>query len=84
MVGSLKANKNYNPRTSPKRSEERRNVVLAKMKKNGIFDFLSLLFFKFFIKSGMYFTFKKQEKPDVSFLKLSNIYIEGNNSIRYF
>ena len=59
-------------------------ALIAKMKKNGIFDFLSLLFFKFFIKSGMYFTFKKQEKPDVSFLKLSNIYIEGNNSIRYF
>ena len=36
LVGSLKANKNYNPRTSPKRSEERRNVVLAKMKKNGL------------------------------------------------
>ena len=36
LVGTLKANKNYNPRTSPKRSEERRNVVLAKMKKNGL------------------------------------------------
>ena len=59
-------------------------TLIAKMKKNGIFDFLSLLFFKFFIKSGMYFTFKKQEKPDVLFSKLSNIYIEGNNSIRYF
>ena len=59
-------------------------TLIAKMKKTDIFDFLSLLFFKFFIKSGMYFTFKKQEKPDVSFLKLSNIYIEGNNSIRYF
>ena len=59
-------------------------TLIAKMKKTDIFDFLSLLFFKFFIKSGMYFTFKKHEKPDVSFLKLSNIYIEGNNSIRYF
>ena len=59
-------------------------TLIAKMKKTYIFDFLSLLFFKFFIKSGMYFTLKKYEKPDVPFLKLSNIYIEGNNSIRYF
>ena len=59
-------------------------TLIAKMKKTDIFDFLSLLFFKFFIKSGMYFILKKYEKPDVSFLKLSNIYIEGNNSIRYF
>jgi|GEM_PF-447156 len=67
-----------------KKYTENNLTLITKMKKNGIFDFLSLLFFKFFIKSGMYFTFKKQEKPDVSFLKLSNIYIEGNNSIRYF
>ena len=67
-----------------KKYAENNLTLITKMKKNGIFDFLSLLFFKFFIKSGMYFTFKKQEKPDVSFLKLSNIYIEGNNSIRYF
>ena len=67
-----------------KKYAENNLTLIAKMKKNGIFDSLSLLFFKFFIKSGMYFTFKKHEKPDVSFLKLSNIYIEGNNSIRYF
>ena len=67
-----------------KKYTENNLTLISKMEKNGIFDFLSLLFFKFFIKSGMYFTFKKQEKPDVSFLKLSNIYIEGNNSIRYF
>lgn len=67
-----------------KKYTENNLTLITKMEKNGIFDFLSLLFFKFFIKSGMYFTFKKQEKPDVSFLKLSNIYIEGNNSIRYF
>ena len=67
-----------------KKYTENNLTLITKMKKNGIFDFLSLLFLKLFIKSGMYFTFKKQEKPDVSFLKLSNIYIEGNNSIRYF
>ena len=67
-----------------KKYAENNLTLIAKMKKNGIFDFLSLLFFKFFIKSGMYFTFKKHEKPDVSFLKLSNIYIEGNNGVRYF
>ena len=67
-----------------KKYTENNLSLITKMKKNGIFDFLSLLFFKFFIKSGMYFTLKKYEKPDVSFLKLSNIYIEGNNSIRYF
>ena len=67
-----------------KKYAENNLTLIAKMKKNGIFDFLSLLFLKFFIKSGMYFTFKKQEKLDVPFLKLSNIYIEGNNSIRYF
>lgn len=67
-----------------KKYTENNLTLITKMKKNGIFDFLSLLFFKFFIKSGMYFTLKKYEKPDVSFLKLSNIYIEGNNSIRYF
>lgn len=67
-----------------KKYTENNLTLIAKMEKNGIFDFLSLLFLKFFIKSGIYFTFKKQEKPDVPFLKLSNIYIEGNNSIRYF
>ena len=67
-----------------KKYAENNLTLIAKMKKNGIFDFLSLLFFKFFIKSGMYFTFKKHEKPDVSFLKLSNIYIEWNNIIIYF
>ena len=67
-----------------KKYTENNLTLITKMEKNGIFDFLSLLFLKFFIKLGMYFTFKKQEKPDVSFLKLSNIYIEGNNSIRYF
>ena len=67
-----------------KKYTENNLTLITKMEKNGIFDFLSLLFFKFFIKSGMYFTLKKYEKPDVPFLKLSNIYIEGNNSIRYF
>ena len=67
-----------------KKYTENNLTLITKMKKNGIFDFLSLLFFKFFIKSGMYFTLKKYKKPDVPFLKLSNIYIEGNNSIRYF
>ena len=36
LVGTLKANNSYNPRTAPQRSEERRNVVLSKMKKNGL------------------------------------------------
>lgn len=35
LIGTLKANNNYNPRLYPQRSEERRNTVLAKMKKNG-------------------------------------------------
>jgi len=36
LIGTLKATNSYNPRTSPKRSEERRNVVLAQMKKNNL------------------------------------------------
>lgn len=36
LIGTLKANNSYNPRTAPQRSEERRNVVLAQMKKNGL------------------------------------------------
>lgn len=36
LIGTLKANNSYNPRTAPKRSEERRNVVLAQMRKNGM------------------------------------------------
>ena len=36
LIGTLKANYNYNPRTATKRSQDRRNTVLAKMKKNGM------------------------------------------------
>lgn len=38
LVGSLKATKSYNPRTSPEKSQHRRNVVLSQMKK---YDLLS-------------------------------------------
>ena len=38
LVGSLKATYNYNPRLSPQKSKERRNVVLSQMKK---YDLLS-------------------------------------------
>ncbi len=38
LVGSLKATNSYNPRTSPEKSQHRRNVVLAQMKK---YDLLS-------------------------------------------
>lgn len=35
LVGLLKANTSYNPRTHPERSQERRDVVLALMSRNG-------------------------------------------------
>jgi len=35
LIGSLKANHSYNPRLFPERSENRRNTVLALMKKHG-------------------------------------------------
>ncbi|MDO5104978.1 transglycosylase domain-containing protein [Capnocytophaga sp.] len=38
LIGSLKATNHYNPRTAPEKSRERRNVVLAQMKK---YDLLS-------------------------------------------
>ena len=59
-------------------------ALIAKMKKIDIFDFISSLFFKFIIKSEVFVTFEKLQKPDILFLKLKNIYIEGNNSVRYF
>ena len=59
-------------------------TLIAKMKKFDIFDFVSSLFFKFIIKPEVFVTFEKLEKPDILFLKLKNIYIEWNNSIRYF
>lgn len=59
-------------------------TLIAKMKKFDIFDFISSLFFKFIIKPEVFVTFEKSEKPDILFLKLKNIYIEGNNSVRYF
>ena len=59
-------------------------TLIAKMKKFDIFDFISSLFFKFIIKLEVFVTFEKLEKPDILFLKLKNIYIEWNNSIRYF
>ena len=59
-------------------------TLIAKMKKFDIFDFVSSLFFKFIIKLEVFVNFEKLEKPDILFLKLKNIYIEGNNSVRYF
>ena len=35
LVGMLKANNYYNPRTHPERSEERRNIVINQMAANG-------------------------------------------------
>jgi penicillin-binding protein 1A len=35
LVGMLKANNLYNPRTNPERSKERRNIVIGQMVKNG-------------------------------------------------
>ena len=59
-------------------------TLIAKMKRFDIFDFISSLFFKFIMKSDVFVTFEKSEKPDILFLKLKNIYIEGNNGVRYF
>ena len=59
-------------------------TLIAKMKKFDIFDFISSLFFRFIIKLEVFVNFEKLEKPDILFLKLKNIYIEGNNSVRYF
>ena len=59
-------------------------ALIAKMKKCDIFDFISSLFFRFIIKLEVFVNFEKLEKPDILFLKLKNIYIEGNNSVRYF
>ena len=59
-------------------------ALIAKMKKFDIFDFISSLFFRFIIKLEVFVNFEKLEKPDILFLKLKNIYIEWNNSIRYF
>ena len=59
-------------------------TLIAKMKKFDIFDFISSLFFRFIIKLVVFVNFEKLEKPDILFLKLKNIYIEGNNSVRYF
>ena len=59
-------------------------TLIAKMKKFDIFDFISLFFFKFIIKLEIFVTFEKSEKTDILFLKLKNIYIEGNNGVRYF
>ena len=59
-------------------------TLITKIKKFDIFDFISSLFFKFIIKPEVFVTFEKLEKPDILFLKLKNIYIEWNNSIRYF
>ncbi len=59
-------------------------TLIAKMKKFDIFDFISSLFFRFIIKLEIFVNFEKLEKPDILFLKLKNIYIEGNNSVRYF
>ena len=58
--------------------------MLKKEKKFDIFDFISSLFFRFIIKLEVFVNFEKLEKPDILFLKLKNIYIEGNNSVRYF
>lgn len=38
LVGLLKANTTYNPRTNPEKSLGRRNVVLGQMAKNGVLD----------------------------------------------
>lgn len=59
-------------------------TLIAKMKKFDIFDFISSLFFRFIIKLEVFVNFEKLEKPDILFLKLKNIYIEGNNDVRYF
>ena len=59
-------------------------TLIAKMKRFDIFDFISSLFFRFIIKLEVFVNFEKLEKPDILFLKLKNIYIEGNNSVRYF
>ena len=59
-------------------------TLIAKIKKFDIFDFISSLFFRFIIKLEIFVNFEKLEKPDILFLKLKNIYIEGNNSVRYF
>ena len=59
-------------------------TLIAKMKKFDIFDFISSLFFRFIIKLEIFVNFEKLEKPDILFLKLKNIYIEGNNGVRYF
>ena len=59
-------------------------TLIAKMKKFDIFDFISSLFFRFIIKLEVFVNFEKLEKPNILFLKLKNIYIEGNNSVRYF
>ena len=59
-------------------------TLIAKMKKFDIFDFISSLFFRFIIKLEVFVNFEKLEKPDILFLKLKNIYIEGNNVVRYF
>ena len=59
-------------------------TLITKIKKFDIFDFISSLFFKFIIKPKVFVTFEKLEKLDILFLKLKNIYIEWNNSIRYF
>ena len=67
-----------------KKYAENNLTLIAKMKKFDIFDFISSLFFKFIIKPEVFVTFEKSEKPDILFLKLKNIYIEGNNSVRYF
>ena len=59
-------------------------TLITKIKKFDIFDFISSLFFRFIIKLEVFVNFEKLEKPDILFLKLKNIYIEGNNSVRYF
>ena len=67
-----------------KKYAENNLTLIAKMKKFDIFDFISSLFFRFIIKLEVFVNFEKLEKPDILFLKLKNIYIEGNNSVRYF
>ena len=67
-----------------KKYAENNLTLIAKMKKFDIFDFVSSLFFKFIIKPEVFVTFEKSEKPDILFLKLKNIYSEGNNGVRYF
>ena len=63
---------------------EKEKTHMRAEKKFDIFDFISSLFFKFIIKPEVFVTFEKSEKPDILFLKLKNIYIEGNNDVRYF